>query len=420
MVRQRTVRENLAAGFLGELATFEKKSREPAEAVAPHLVHRLMQDAALAGASDVHIEPGMRAASIRFRIDGVIADVATLSKPAAQLLINQLKVLADLGPVASFTPRDAHATCALESGPLDLRLALTPSATGEVLAIRLLNPKRLQRSIDDLGLADDALQQIEAWLADSAGMFLAVGPTGSGKTTTIYSLLHVLRNADDVVITLEDPVEYQVDGIVQVQLDLKRHLNFGEGIKTMLRMDPDYLMLGEVRDAVSARAAVDAAISGRVLLSTLHCRDAVSAVTALRNWGLLDHEIAEVLNVVVNQRLVRRLCPWCRRIRAATDGERHWFASMGRPPLDQVPEAVGCSHCGQIGYVGRTAVFELWRLEERDYDAILGHADEHALRRTLAARAHRSLMADGVAKIAAGITGVAELRAALVGLGPLP
>lgn len=418
MVRQRTVRENLAAGFLAELAAFEGKPRGAGETFAPQLVHRLMQDAAQSGASDVHIEPGLLATTIRFRIDGVIADVAAVSKASAQLLVNQLKVLADLGPVASFTPRDAHATCVVDSGTLDLRLALTPSATGEVLAIRLLNPRRLQRSIDDLGLADESLRQIEEWLADSTGMFLSVGPTGSGKTTTIYSLLHVLRNSDDVVITLEDPVEYQVDGIVQVPLDLKRHLNFAEGVKTMLRLDPDYLMLGEVRDAVSARAAVDAAISGRVLLSTLHCRDAVSAVTALRNWGLLDHEIAEVLSVVVNQRLVRRLCPWCRRIRPTSEGERRWFASMARPAPEQVPEAVGCSHCGQIGYVGRTAVFELWRLEERDYDAILAHADEHALRRTLAARAHRSLMVDGIAKIAAGVTGVAELRSALAGLGP--
>ena len=413
MADHRTLREKLATDFLCELDRHEAKP-EPHSGTSwePRLVHALVQDAARARASDVHIEPGSDSAAVRFRIDGVIADIASITIAQAKLVINQLKALANLDPVTSFVPRDAHASCAVDSGQLDLRLALTPSQTGEALAIRLLDPRRLQRSIDDLGLATSDLQLLESWIEDGNGMFLAAGPTGSGKTTTVYSLLHELKKGDRAVVSLEDPVEYQIDGIVQVQLDERHHLNFGEGIRQMLRLDPDYLMLGEIRDAVSARAAVDAAISGRALLSTLHCRDVVGAVTALRNWGLHDHEIAEVLSVVVGQRLVRRLCPQCRRTRQLTEKERRWFSTVALAAPKRVADASGCGQCGHIGYSGRTGIFELWRLNELDYDAILKHSDEHALRRALAEREHHSILVDGLAKLRAGVTSVSELRRA--------
>jgi type II secretory ATPase GspE/PulE/Tfp pilus assembly ATPase PilB-like protein len=249
-------------------------------------------------------------------------------------------------------------------------------------------------------------------------MFLAAGPTGCGKTTTVYSLLHEVRKGDRAIVSLEDPVEYQIDGIVQVQLDEHHHLDFGEGVKQMLRLDPDYVMLGEIRDAVSAHAAVNAAISGRVLLSTLHCRDAVGALTALRNWGLPDHEIAEALTVVVGQRLVRQLCPHCRRTRAIDPKERTWFSSLGLSAPMRVPEPAGCAKCGHLGFSGRTGIFEMWRLQEEDYRAILEHQDEHSIRRALAQRDHHSIVTDGIAKVMSGITTVSELRRA--GNAPFP
>lgn len=419
MDHHRKVREKLVPGFLRELVHHD--ARVEAHAVPnwdPQLIHALIQDAALARASDLHIEPTSNGARVRLRIDGVISDVASLSKAQASLVTNQLKSLANLDPVATFAPKNAHASCALDSGPLDLRLAVTPSQAGETLVLRLLDPRRLQRAIDDLGLSSADLNLLESWIEDSVGMFLAAGPTGCGKTTTIYSLLHEVKNADRAVVSLEDPVEYQIDGVIQVQLDERHHLNFGEGIKQMLRLDPDYLMLGEIRDALSARAAVDAAISGRILLSTLHCRDTVGAVTALRNWGLLDHEIAEALSVVVGQRLVRRLCPKCCRTRQITEKERHWLQAVGLSAPKQVKEPAGCAACGHIGYSGRTGIFEMWRLNERDYNAILQHADEHALRRSVAQREHHSILTDGLTKVIAGVTSVAELRRAAGGVFP--
>jgi general secretion pathway protein E len=413
MTDHRTLREKLAPDFLRELDQHEAKLGPHAGPdFGPRLAHALVQDAARARASDVHLEPGSDAVTIRFRVDGVLSDVTSITSSEARILTNQLKTLASLDPVMSFVPRDAHASCAVESGQLNLRLALTPSQTGEALTIRLMDPKQLQRSIDDLGLAAGDLVRLESWIEEGAGMFLAAGPTGCGKTTTVYSLLHEVKKSDRAVVSLEDPVEYQIDGIVQVQLDERHHLNFGEGIKQMLRMDPDYLMLGEIRDPVSAHAAVDAALSGRALLSTLHCRDAVGAVSALRNWGLLDHEIAEALSVVIGQRLVRRLCPHCKRTRELTEKEHRWFSSAALPAPKQVTDAPGCDRCGQLGYLGRMGIFELWRLNEQDYKAILEHSDEHALRRALAEREHRPILADGLAKVLAGITSVSELRRA--------
>jgi general secretion pathway protein E len=415
----RILRERLAPGFHNELQKHEPRTEAHLDPNwAPTLIHSLIEDAFTARASDIHIEPAASGAAVRFRIDGVISDVARIRRTEATVAINQLKAIANLDPVASFLPRNAHATCALPSGQLDLRVALTPSQAGEAAAIRLLDSRRLQRAIDDLGLAGTEVQLLQSWIEASVGMFLSAGPTGCGKTTTVYSLLHEIKRGDRVVVSLEDPVEYQVDGIVQVQLDERHHLNFGEGVKQMLRLDPDYLMLGEIRDPLSARAAVDAAISGRVLLSTVHSRDAVGAVTALRNWGLHDHEIAEALAIVIGQRLVRRVCPACCRTREPSAKESRWIETVGLAVPRRVPEAVGCAKCGQLGYSGRTGIFEMWRLDEADYEAILQHADEHALRRMLAEREHRPIIVDGMAKVVAGITTVSELRRAAMAVFP--
>jgi general secretion pathway protein E len=297
-------------------------------------------------------------------------------------------------------------------------LALAPSQHGEALSVRILDPKRLERFIDGLGLTPRNLRQLETWLENVNGMFLAAGPTGSGKTTTVYSLLHELRFADRTIVSLEDPVEYEVDGITQVQLDEKHYLNFAEGVKSMLRLDPDFLMIGEIRDGASAKAAVDAAITGRVLLTTIHSRDAVGVITALRNWGLADHEISEALSVVVSQRLVRRLCRECKEKIAPADRDVRWLNSLSLPVPAHIWRAVGCIKCGNLGYVGRTGVFEMWELGENDYDLILAHADEHTIRQHLAKLQHSSLMEDGIAKVIDGTTTFDELKRASSGAFP--
>jgi general secretion pathway protein E len=241
-------------------------------------------------------------------------------------------------------------------------------------------------------------------------MLLVAGPTGTGKTTSLYALLHELRLLDCSVITIEDPVECQIDGISQIQVDEPHGLTFAEGIKAILRLDPDYMLVGEIRDGSSARAAVDAAATGRTLMSTIHTRDAVGSVTVLRNLGLADHEIAAVLSIIVSQRLVRRLCPHCRTCGPPTEREARWLDTVKVPVPDTTWHAVGCDKCRDIGYRGRMGVFEVWRLDEHDYGLILDHADERSIRDRLCHTDHNFLLADALVKVESGITSIEELR----------
>jgi general secretion pathway protein E len=412
--KSRTFRPDLVPQFLTKLYASDEQSLALEEHTRnrPDLAQALVADALKARASDIHLEPHPSETRVRLRIDGQVLDTVNLTRPQAKSLINQFKTIANLDPIVRFAPKDSHARILLNDRAVDLRLALAPCQGGEALTLRLLDPNHLELLMTDLGLTDRALNQLEEWLENVNGMILAAGPTGSGKTTTMYALLHELKFGDRTIVSLEDPIEYEVPGIAQMQLDEKHHLTFAEGIKSMLRLDPDFLMIGEIRDETSAQAAVDAAITGRVLLSTIHSRDAVGAVNALRNWGLADHQIAESLSVVAAQRLVRKLCPACRKSSRATEIELRWLQSLGIPPPQSCWTAVGCKECHHLGYVGRTGVFELWRLQDSDYELILGHGTEHALRTHLAQRRHTTFLEDAFNKVRKGLTSLAEVRKA--------
>jgi general secretion pathway protein E len=370
----------------------------------------LLAEAVNMGASDVHLTPYSDRLLIRVRIDGALLDVCQLPVSAGLHLTRHFKVMAELNPGRSFKPLDARQTRRIGDVDVDLRLACAPCVAGENMVIRILNPRRIQRHVEDLGLCEPERYPIHQWLAGSGGMLLVTGPTGSGKTTTLCALLHELKMTDRCVVTIEDPVEYQIDGVAQMQVDEKHGFSFAQGLRAMLRLDADYLLLGEIRDAESAQIAVEACGTGRILMSTLHCRDAFGAMTALRNWDLADHEIAACLEMVIAQRLVRKLCPHCRRLDAATDAAREWLTLLGLPVPQQAWTAVGCSECNQLGYLGRTGVFEVWRLNEEAYQLIVGHADEHTLRESMVAAGHRPLLLDGLSMAARGITTLDELR----------
>ena len=381
----------------------------------PDYATAILEDAIEARASDIHVEPTGQTMRVRARIDGTLSIVAELPLEAGKGLSNQIKALAGLDPVVRFTPKDSHYHFTGSGEPVDLRIAVAPGQLGEALSIRFLDPRRLERSVDNLGLSDDNLAQIELWLENLNGMFLAAGPTGSGKTTTLYALLQRLNSTDKRIVTIEDPVEYAVPGLTQIQLDERHHLSFAEGVKAVLRLDPDLMMLGEIRDGPSAHAAVDAAITGRVLLSTIHSHDAIGAITALRNWGLPDHEIAESLTVIVAQRLVRRLCEHCKTSARPTQPEIDWLRTLELEAPKELWLPKGCDRCGGIGYFGRTGIFELWHLSEADYEMILAGAHEHALRKHLQRFGHVSLLQDAMLKLRAGITTLAEVKRASSG-----
>ncbi len=381
-----------------------------AELDRPALADALLRDAVEHRATDIHLDQAARGLLVRLRIDGRVVDAAVLSSREGERLINQFKMLAEIPPVHLFTPISARRSYSVEGFELDLRLTAAPCLTGQSLAIRMLHPENVEHHIGDLGLSKRHDDQLDEWLRNLNGMFVCTGPTGSGKTTTLYALLRELKQHDRRIVTIEDPVEYQIDGINQIQVNERHGLTFAEGIRTILRMDPDYVLVGEIRDPASAQVAGQASISGRVLLTTLHARDVFGAVTSLRNYGLPVHEIAAALAVVVNQRLVRRLCANCRQEEEPTEVDVSWYEALGLETPKTLWYAKGCSECHHLGYLGRTGVFEVWRLTERDYSDILAKVDEHTMRERMAEEGHLDLLDDALTKVARGITSLEEIR----------
>ena len=276
----------------------------------------------------------------------------------------------------------------------------------------MLDPDRVTHRIQDLGVGAEGLQHFREWLDGLTGMFLVSGSTSSGKTTTLYALLHELVERKQHVLTIEDPVEYEIDGINQIQVDREHGLDFASGLKSMLRLDPDYMMVGELRDPEAVEVAARAATSGHTLLSTIHARDAVSTVTALRNYGMTANEIAVTVSVIVNQRLVRKLCVHCREKEAIRDDDRAWLEQRGIRPHRELWTASGCKECLHTGYSARTGIFEIWRLSSTDYDMLLSGADERNIRRLLAQHHHEPLVTDAWEKVESGITSLSEVRRA--------
>ena len=377
---------------------------------SPQLAEALIRDALRERATDIHLDSHSEGILVRMRIDGAVHDAALLDLAVGKQLVNQLKNLALLDPVTRFVAEDARITREIDGKYLDLRVTRAPCLHGDKLSIRLFDLPDTPYQLHDLGLHAQGLEELESWIGNVSGMLLVSGPSGSGKTTTLYALLHKLRLHERSILTVEDPVEYQVDGINHIQVDKLHGMDFVEAVKAMLRLDPDYLMLGEIRDSDSAHAALTAASSGRALMSTLHSRDAVAVVETLRNYGLSGHEISANLMLVVSQRLVRRLCPHCRIESGPNNEEKHWLHQLGRTIPDKVWHAHGCEQCHGVGYKGRIGIFEVWRIDAEEYQLSLNDADRRTLYRHLAGRGHHFLLDDGLEKAAEGVTSLTELR----------
>lgn len=380
------------------------------------IVGAILEDAVREGVSDIHLDPVQDGYQLRFRIDGALLDTLLLQPERGRHVLRAFKTHANLNPAFARMPQDGRAEFQVGNRVVAVRVANAPTVSGEKLALRFLPTELARLRLDQLGLCTSDYEQFSRAIRDARGMILISGPTGAGKTTTIYALLHELKRGNRAIITLEDPVEYVVEGVTQIQVNEKQGLTFAEGIKGLLRLDPDIVIMGEMRDAVSARAALDASASGHVFLSTLHARDAAGTITALRNLGLADHEIAATADMIVAQRLVRRLCPHCRKQEPLTPAEANWLEYYRQPQPQLGWHPVGCAQCGHSGYRGRMGIFEVYRLHEEDVDLILRHTDEHSLRRHLRRHGTRSLLEDILLKATEGVTSVEEIQS-LGGLG---
>lgn len=407
--REDLVQELLSVIEKRDISADEEELKYPFEAVS------LLRDAVRERASDIHLDTQVDGVLVRLRIDGAVLDGALLEHSIGKRLCNQFKVMCSLDPIAKYLPEEGRSTYEVDGCPLDLRMAHAPCLNGDKINVRILDPRLVPRALTQLGLHSTALEHMQDWLDDIHGILLVAGPTGSGKTTTLYALLNRLKLHSKNIVSIEDPVEFQVYGINHMQVDLKHGLGFPEGIKTILRMDPDYVMLGEIRDADSAKAAVLAAASGRPLLSTIHSRDATGVIDVLRNFNLNDHEISSHLVMVVAQRLVRLLCRECRKQGRPTRQEKRWLELLGKKVPAHVWHAKGCDACRGLGYKGRTGVFEVWRVSADDYSLILQGIDRKRLYEHLREQGHIFMLDDGLNKAADGITSLDELR----GLGGL-
>jgi len=322
------------------------------------LVNRVLAQAVQNRASDVHFEPQERNMTVRLRVDGVTRELMSVPKTLQQAAISRLKVMAQLDIAERSLPQDGRSAVKLNGEPIDLRVAVLPTTYGEKVVVRILQRSSTHVTLSELGMSEHSLASFVHAIEQPFGCVVAAGPTGAGKTTTLYAALDRLNSPERVITTIEDPVEYELAGVSQIQINPKRGLTFARGLRTILRADPDALLVGEIRDTETAEIAVQAAMTGHLVLTTVHAQTAAAAFARLQDMGIAPYMLANSINCVVSQRLVRVLCPSCRSAAEATEDER---AELGLDPETPTPlfHPVGCRACGDSGYHGRTAIYEV-------------------------------------------------------------
>jgi general secretion pathway protein E len=373
-------------------------------------VNRLIARAVDARASDIHAEPTEDALTIRLRVDGVMREEPPLPSGMRQSFVSRVKVMAGLNIAEKRLPQDGRLRIAVKGHEIDLRVATSPTIHGEAVVMRLLDRSELQLSLPALGFDAEEAARLIAILERPHGIVLVTGPTGSGKTTTLYAALSLLNTPARKLLTIEDPIEYRLQGINQTQVQPAIGLSFAAALRSFLRQDPDVMMVGEIRDLETADVAVQAALTGHLILSTLHTNTAASAVTRLMDMGVEPFLITSTLNAVLAQRLVRRLCAACRELYAPSDAE---LTALGPELINHRParlyHARGCPACGGSGYRGRVAILELLTMDEALGRLVLARAEAREIERAARSAGMRPMLADGLLKCEAGETTVEEV-----------
>ena len=370
------------------------------------LIDSMLSEAVRRRASDIHIEPGVDEMRVRYRIDGVLHDVNSPPKALQGPVVSRITIMRGLNIAEKRLPQDGRLQLTVEARPLDVRVSTLPAMHGESIVMRLLDRGQPIRGVAEMGLAPESQPLWDELIHRPHGMILVTGPTGSGKTTTLYSALGVLNQTDRKLITVEDPVEYQLSGVNQVLVKSSIGLTFAAGLRAMLRQAPDVIMVGEIRDQETAQIAIQAALTGHLVLSTLHTNDAPSTVTRLIDMGVAPFLVASTVQGILAQRLVRKICPNCRITDNSSEEER---AFLGEPDIPQVIRSNGCDTCHGSGYFGRIGLFELLPITEPIRKLIVAKASAAAIRQAALAEGMRSLRDDGKLKIREGLTTMAEV-----------
>jgi general secretion pathway protein E len=381
------------------------------DAPVVRLINALLLEAVKEGASDVHIEVEERRLVVRFRVDGVLRDVIEPKRALAPLLASRLKVMGKLDIAEKRLPQDGRVSLRVGGYELDVRISTLPSQFGERVVLRLLDRGQTKLGIAHLGMSERDRTAFERIIAAPEGLVLVTGPTGSGKTTSLYAALHHLNDRQRNILTVEDPIEYSMDGVGQMQVNAKTDLTFARGLRALLRQDPDVIMVGEIRDAETAKVAVESAMTGHLVLSTLHTNTAIGAVSRLIDMGVERFLLAPMVRGLIAQRLVRRLCPDCREDHALTPAESA-LLSRALPVGTPVYRAKGCDACGQTGYRGRLPIYEIVPGNRTLEDMIHAGASEADLT-AAARRIAPGILQDGIDKMRAGQTTADEVARAV-------
>ncbi len=389
---------------------------DQAEATVVQIVEQLLAYAYDNKASDIHLEPQRLALVVRFRIDGILHDVVELPASVQEQIVARIKVLAKLRTDEHQSAMDGKFRFAVPEEQVDVRVSVLPVTAGEKVVLRLLSSKSRQFGLEDLGLRAADLRLVKQAFNKPYGMVLATGPTGCGKTTTLYAILKIINTRDVNISTIEDPVEYEIAGINQIQINPKTNLTFAAGLKSILRQDPDVIMVGEIRDAEAAGIAVNAAMTGHLVLSTLHTNDAATALPRLLDLRVEPFLVASTVNVIVAQRLVRRICSQCRVSYRVKRGELPDTLSppmvkahFGERESLRLYRGKGCKVCGQTGFSGRVGIFEALEVSPEIKRLIMERVNADQLKRQAIQAGMTTMLEDGLAKVVEGITTLEEV-----------
>ena len=388
-----------------ELAEPEDLLESDDDAPIIRLINALITEAIKENASDIHVEPFETRLSIRFRVDGVLREVLEPPRQIASLLCSRIKVMAQLDIAEKRLPQDGRIAIKVANRPVDIRVSTLPSGHGERVVMRILDKQAGRLDLLQLGMAENDQQRLSNIIQKPYGIILITGPTGSGKTTTLYAMLTALNDAERNILTVEDPIEYDLDGIGQTPVNTKVDMTFAKGLRAILRQDPDVVMVGEIRDNETAQIAVQASLTGHLVLSTLHTNSAVGAITRLQDMGIEPFLLSSTLLGVMSQRLVRNLCPHCKTESSISEQE---LADYGLSSADKIYQFRGCSHCQQTGYRGRSGIYEMIEIDVKLASMIHDGASQSQIESYSHGKS-QNLRDDGIRKVILGETTLDEV-----------